>query len=816
MTQRFPLSRGLVGLLIAPLLVIGCSKTKTETKYVDVVVTTPTVSVSGAEFVIITGNSIGLTATTQGDETDAAYTWTSSDATVATVTGTTPTVQVKGLKPGNAIITATGQTTGAIGKFNVVVAFNLPEVAEWSKSGHAAVTSDQFTHWLSGDGLVDAGCVRCHSSTGFVSYLETGATNPAIPDLPQAPNGEGVNCKACHSAAATELSQVTFPSGVQITGLGAEARCMTCHQGRESTVSLDTTIAAKKAAAGVTGDDELVAGLGFVNGHYFPAAATLYGGVVKGAYQFAGKAYDVRFRHVPGYDSCLGCHDQHSLEVKVDACATCHTNVTGATYEEKLAKVRDIRMQSSGQDYDGDANVAEGIAGELETLRTKVLATLNAYAAEKSLGNLCYSGATYPYFFKSVNTDGTCATGEAASANKYTNWTVHMVQAAYNFQYASKDPGAFAHNAKYVIEVLSDSIEALNSGMTTPVSTAGMVRNDFGHFNGAGEPARHWSQPAGVEANCSKCHGGAAGYDYYLANGTTTVVEAGNGLDCATCHTSFEPFPTAAAPNLEAPASVVFPSTKTVAADATTGATKIDTTTTMCATCHSGREAKSTVDAAIAAAADGGNLSFKNVHYLAAGAMLLGSEAGVGYEFGGKTYQARTAHAGGINCNFCHNGNLSNHTFSAPAVFLSQAGNCGGCHADAATVEEIRDVFAAVPDLDGDANTTETLASEIEGLREKLAAQMGAVADICYAPAVYPYFHIASTSNGCTTASSATKFTFKKGAAANQTALYQAAFNLQFATKDPGAWAHNWRYTAQLLIDSTEALGGDVSGLTRP
>ena len=34
--------------------------------------------------------------------------------------------------------------------------------------------------------------------------------------------------------------------------------------------------------------------------------------------------------------------------------------------------------------------------------------------------------------------------------------------------------------------------------------------------------------------------------------------------------------------------------------------------------------------------------------------------------------------------------------------------------------------------------------------------------------------------------------------------------------KEPGAWAHNFEYMAELLIDSTADLGGDVTALTRP
>ena len=44
----------------------------------------------------------------------------------------------------------------------------------------------------------------------------------------------------------------------------------------------------------------------------------------------------------------------------------------------------------------------------------------------------------------------------------------------------------------------------------------------------------------------------------------------------------------------------------------------------------------------------------------------------------------------------------------------------------------------------------------------------------------------------------------------------RAAHNYQLQAKDPGAYAHNFEYVAQLLIDSIEDLGGDVAGVIRP
>ena len=51
----------------------------------------------------------------------------------------------------------------------------------------------------------------------------------------------------------------------------------------------------------------------------------------------------------------------------------------------------------------------------------------------------------------------------------YSTWTARLLKAAYNYQASVKDPGDFAHNAKYIIELLYDSIDDLNAKISKPV-----------------------------------------------------------------------------------------------------------------------------------------------------------------------------------------------------------------------------------------------------------------------------------------------------------------------------------------------------------
>src|SRR5690606_17665678 len=201
-------------------------------------------------------------------------------------------------------------------------------------SGHADATAPAFNHWNE-DGEIATNCARCHSREGFHDYIGEDGSEVAVVNQP-APTGSVVDCETCHNDAAKTLDWVEFPSGVKVEGLGPEARCITCHQGRASGADVEQAI----ADVGV-GGDEISSDLKFSNVHYYPAGATVYAGIAAGGYQYEGQLYDRRLRHVPEQDTCVGCHDPHSTKVQWDTCATCHFEV------EDNISARDVRMIAS-------------------------------------------------------------------------------------------------------------------------------------------------------------------------------------------------------------------------------------------------------------------------------------------------------------------------------------------------------------------------------------------------------------------------------------------------------------------------------------
>jgi hypothetical protein len=634
----------------------------------------------------------------------------------------------------------------------------VPFEEQWTSSGHADAEAEAFRHWDEDDPQeVPVACAKCHSTSGYLDFVGADGTAAGTVDNP-APIGTTVECVACHNEATLVMDSVVMPSGVEITGLSREARCMQCHQGRESTVSVNQAI----AEAGVD-DDAVSEDLGFRNIHYYAAAATKYGTMAKGGYEYEGKSYDANFAHVDAFDTCVECHNAHTLELKVEACSECHTGVASAE------DLRNARMEGSLVDYDGDGDVSEGIYSELEGVREVLYQAIQAYASEVAGAPIVYNADAYPYWFTEAE-------------ERFSTWTPRLLKAAYNYQVSVKDPGAYAHGGKYIIQLLYDSIEDLDAALVE-----GLHRIDAGHFAGSEEAFRHWDEDGEVPGSCSKCHS-ATGLPAFLKEGVSVSEPLANGFLCSTCHDDVVTFTRYAVNEVEFPSGATL--TFGEAADAN-----------LCLQCHQGRESTVSVNSRIGDAEDDAvteGLSFANVHYFAAGATLFGTEAQGAYEYEGKTYNGRNAHVEPYSqCTQCH----STHGLQVKVE------DCSTCHAG---VEELEAIRMSTSDFDGDGDTTEGLAGEIDTLREALYAAMQDYATnvagtgIVYDAHAHPYFFDEAGERYAT-------WTPR---------LLRAAYNYQYATKDPGAFAHNGQYVIQVLYDALEDIGQqvsvDMSGMTRP
>jgi hypothetical protein len=638
---------------------------------------------------------------------------------------------------------------------------------------------------------------------------------------------------------------------------------MVCHPGRESTVSVEAKITAAKVDNPALDDDTVSSKITFLNVHYFAAGASLYGREAAGAYEYAEpggapndlflttlpqrRQYDRKFTHVSSMDTCIECHDPHTQKVRVESCATCHVNRLGnpvASYDD----LHQIRMAGTVNDFDGDGDAQEGIAQEINGLQAILYAAMQDYSTRVSGTTLSYDGHSYPYFFV------------AGTSTRYASWTARLMRAAYNYQYSQKDPGAFAHNGKFIVEFLYDSIGDLNaklSALQTPSPVPNfenLKRNDPGHFDSAAEAYRHWEADGDEEvgASCSRCHS-IEGFKFVAEYGIdqTTPAPLISGLSCETCHevgTSFAPQafnPNADkkparlyVPNVKFPYPSTATSTQITAVTIVNGAkgTAAQDDSFICMTCHRARESMLTVDAGdVGGLTTNFTLSVKNSHYLPAGAIQYGSKAAVGYQYAGKTYAQRYDHDQDYSrpypaatwerarCEFCHMQD-GDHSFEPDVA----SDTCTYCHITTTGVDDLTPAFRAEDNFDNDPAT-------------KPKAEVAAFAARLHL-AILNYTKTAKANNvtgaewtmwyaGDNPAATASKGFYKdkdhdgvlglaeltsSNSARFDSKSYRAAFNYRLWFNEPGAWAHNPKYILQILYDSIFDLAGDTTGLIRP
>jgi hypothetical protein len=665
----------------------------------------------------------------------------------------------------------------------------------FSGSGHADATAEAFIHWDEDDPpLVSASCAKCHSIGGFLDFLDDGAVGaPAEPGA--------FDCILCHTDSSggpvRDIGSVTFPSGLTIGGLTEEAVCMQCHQGRYAQPGVEAYLAAR----GPTTGDVVNPALSFRNIHYFAAAATLYGNHAKGGYQYAGMTYDGRFAHVLGFDRCITCHDPHSLEIKAEQCAQCHPGVSASGASAATSGLKDIRWKGSYVDYDGDGNITEGIYWELVTMSEYLYNAMWSYSKDICGTPIVYESHTYPYWFKDNNENGMADPDEANYGNQFRLYTPRLMKAAYNYQVYQKDPGGFAHGGKYMIQLLYDSLMSINGANLNPIALPHLHRNDEGHFDGSSEAWRHWDEDGAIPGRCAKCHG-YGGLADFINTGENVDTPIPNGMLCLNCHEGFPLTRT----NVMRQDEVAFPSGAVLS---------LNDNSNICLNCHMGRASKISVDTKIAGST--GPYSFTNIHYFPVAAVLFGTEAQGGYEYERKSYVGRktfSAHGGDFDtCVECHMGTKGQNYGIAHNVHKPNPADCVICHGrdvsqpypgfDAAKFDFNAIRPASSPDYDGDGNTSESLKDEIKGLEDALyatlqleSARLGA--PIMYNSHRYPYWFRADTGG---------RYSFTKE-------LLKAAYNYQTSKKEPHGFIHNSMYIAQLLVDSIQDLGGDVSAYT--
>lgn len=771
-------SRRFVSLLLCvacgPFAIVACSSGGSDPA---------SVTLAGAEFVVVGGSTQFSASTLNG--TDSSYAWKSSNTAVVVVSAEG---LVTGTGKGTAEVSAEGGSTRAIAQLTITVDFDpsedVPFYDDWKESGHADPESPAFKRFEDG---VPQSCAKCHSQFGFQDFLGEDGSVPGEVNSSH-PGGSVVDCTTCHNNAALDWDTVQFPSGAVVSMLKREATCMECHQGRRSMADVDSAIDAQMPAD----DDTEMTDQGAVDMHYAPAAVTRYGSEARAGYQYDGKTYDVYWRHAEGAQSCQECHDPHTTEILVNKCQQCHP---AAISHEVL---KDIRMVSSATiDYDGDGDLSEGISGELDGVQATLLTVIQSYARDTLGRPIAYSEGAW---YVDANDNGIV---DPEETDRYFDFTPRLLKATYNYRFIQADHGAFAHNAKYMIQLSHDSIEDVNAGLAAAVPFTGM-RNDRGHFDGTADAFRHFDDDGEVQASCAKCHSSSEGFVEFATYGANTSQPIANGFDCSVCHTTLDTF------ELRRILTVTFPSGFTTE-PATGPSSDPAMQSNLCITCHQGRTSKVQIDEAIA----NNKLAFQDIHYLAAAATLFGNLAQGGYEYDGNTYAGQWPHsetATNNNCTNCHNPGSTQHTFDVN----ENIAYCLQCHPGVTTVFEIR--VGSDKDYNGNGDNTEPLRDELQPIAADLLVEIQKTArangkPLCYEEHSYPYWFNDTNDNGVCDPGEAI---FPNRYTDWTPDLIKAAHNYQHSQREPGAWAHNFAYITQLVIDSFRQLGGDPAKHVRP
>ncbi len=224
--------------------------------------------------------------------------------------------------------------------------YGAPEPVEavtpkWESSGHADWASESFVHWSVEDPAeIPVGCAKCHSTNGYHDYLGADGSTPGVVDKPT-PIGGVLYCTTCHNSVSQELPRVVFPDGTELDGFWWEGNCMRCHQGRQSTASVNGAVAGLDA-------DTVAEGLRVPQRTLWCGRRHPHGPRGRGRYEYPGKIYVGRYPHTEDFDSCIECHDPHSTAIDPETCAPCRANVVDYDdlFEIRLSKV----------DYDGDGD----------------------------------------------------------------------------------------------------------------------------------------------------------------------------------------------------------------------------------------------------------------------------------------------------------------------------------------------------------------------------------------------------------------------------------------------------------------------------
>lgn len=382
---------------------------------------------------------------------------------------------------------------------------------QWAESGHgttggANAGSDFKTRGTALPNNINYGnaCVRCHTSTGPIRFINSGFSDVTPLPFPAADKSREVTaCDVCHDDGSgyaygyklRTVSQVTpfynFSSKLVVLAppvpqlshvtisktfpdISSSNICLLCHTGREIGENI---IKANDGDHNVN-----FANTGFISSHYLTAGASLF--QISG-YEYPGVDYATQATY-PNLHRSIGVANNNGTGTS-GPCVTCHlkparhtflpvTLINNAVLWQR--QVASIESQECGKCHGNNPSGAPGLpALSVSTINDNKNGFFAALEVLKAL--LGTNGMYYA--------SGQIKTAASGGSN-VTNWVKfgagsgpNTMGAAFNYVLLSFDYGAYAHNPTYAKRLLYDSIDYVHDGVVNNDTCTHLVGNTLAY-----------------------------------------------------------------------------------------------------------------------------------------------------------------------------------------------------------------------------------------------------------------------------------------------------------------------------------------------
>jgi hypothetical protein len=287
------------------------------------------------------------------------------------------------------------------------------------------------------------GCQQCHTNEGFVEYVKNGKVDPkAVVASPSE-----IGCFTCHAPHDTgdfslrKTSKVSLSNG-EVYDRGKSNLCANCHR------AIFTPKGEVKPRS-IPFD--------FWGAHHGPQSDMLLG---TNAYEYPGKQYSKSAHSALADANCVACHKTqpsgryalspriggHSFRIAGEVNELPKVNnagclSSGCHAEMKQVAGKELFDRTAAADWDGD--------GKTETVQEEVQGLLERIINKQGTGLL--------QTMKDPLYDP-----KAAFIRNKVQYPVEVVGALYNYKFVLEDGSRGIHNTKYAVQLLMDSIKALD------------------------------------------------------------------------------------------------------------------------------------------------------------------------------------------------------------------------------------------------------------------------------------------------------------------------------------------------------------------